>query len=262
MADDPRPDPRAGADPEDGSGPADGSDSTGPLARAAYDRLAAGYDREGASKPSNAHLERPATRSLLPDVSGRTVLDAGCGAGHLADRLADGGAAVVGLDASAAMLGYARGRVPDAGFVRADLGTGLPFDADRFDGVASSLAFHYVREWGPLFAELRRVLRPGGWVVCSVQHPHADFEEYDDSENYHEVERVSAVWESFGERVEVPAYRRPLSAVLDPALAAGFRLDELVEPTPTAAFAEQRPERYAYESTHPNFLCLRFVAPG
>lgn len=159
------------------------------------------------------------------------------------------------------MLAHARERVPDADFVRADLGTGLPFRDAAFDGVASSLAFHYVREWGPLFRELRRVLRPGGWVVCSAQHPHADFEEYDDSEDYHETERVSAVWDAFGETVEVPAYRRPLSAMTGPALDAGFRLDELLEPTPTDAYRELAPERYAYEATRPNFLRLRFVAP-
>ena len=245
--------------------PADSHDShpaDRPLAGDAYERLAAGYDREGDTKPSNAYLERPATRSLLPDVDGAAVLDAGCGAGHLARTLDDAGAAVVGLDAAAGMLGFARERVPDAAFVRADLGTGLPFGDDRFDGVASSLALHYVREWGPLFADLRRVVRPGGWVVCSVQHPCADFAEYEDAENYHETERVSAVWDSFGESVEVPAYRRPLSAMLDPALAAGFRLDHLLEPTPTEAYREGNPDRYEYESTHPNFLCLRFAAPG
>lgn len=233
-----------------------------PVAREAYDRLAAGYDRDGDTKPANAYLERPATLSLLPDTEGTRILDAGCGAGHLAEELGDRGAAVVGLDASREMLAYARERAPDADFVRADLGSGLPFADGAFDGVASSLAFHYVEDWGPLFRELRRVLASGGWVVFSVQHPHADFEEYDDARNYHERERVSATWDSFGAEVEVPAYRRPLAAMLDPALDVGFRLDRLLEPTPTEEYREADPERYEYEATRPNFLCLRFVAPA
>lgn len=81
--------------------------SSRPIARDAYDRLAAGYDRQGETKPANAHLERPATLSLLPDVAGDRVLDAGCGAGHLAAKLADRGASVVGVDVSEAMLAYA-----------------------------------------------------------------------------------------------------------------------------------------------------------
>lgn len=233
-----------------------------PVAHRAYERLAAGYDREGDTKPSNAYLERPATLSLLPDVGGSAVLDAGCGAGHLAAELRDRGATVVGLDVSRAMLAYARDRAPEADFVRADLGRDLPFDDDSFDGVASSLAFHYVADWEPLFQELRRVLAPDGWVVCSVQHPHADFEEYGDARNYHEVERVSATWDAFGEEVKVSAYRRPLSAMLGPALSAGFRLDRLLEPTPTEEYRQADPERYEYEATRPNFLCLRLVVPG
>jgi SAM-dependent methyltransferase len=229
---------------------------------AAYNRLAAGYDERGDTKPANALLERPATLSLLPDVSTDRVLDAGCGAGHLAAALVDRGASVVGLDASSEMLRYARDRVPPASFVRGDLAATLPFGADAFDGVASSLAFHYVRDWRPLFADLARVLGPRGWLVCSVQHPHADFVEYEDAGSYHDTVRVSATWESFGERVEVPAYRRPLEAMLTPALDAGFRLDALHEPTPTEAYRRVDPERYEYENTNPNFLCLRFRAPA
>ncbi|MFC4437714.1 MULTISPECIES: class I SAM-dependent methyltransferase [Natrialbaceae] len=235
-------------------------ESAEPIAREAYDRLAAGYDREGETKPANAYLERPATLSLVPDVAGDRILDAGCGAGHLTAELADRGASVVGVDVSEAMLAYARDRQPSASFVRADLGTGLPFADREFDGIASSLAFHYLREWEPLFRKLRRILRPRGWLVFSVQHPHADFVEYDDARNYHERERVSATWESFGTTVDVPAYRRPLSAMVDPALDAGFRLDRLVEPTPTDAYKRVDSERYEYESTNPNFLCFRFVA--
>lgn len=237
-------------------------DDADPIALDAYERLARGYDRLGDSKPSNAHHERPATLSLLPDVAGDRVLDAGCGAGHLARELGSRGATVVGVDASREMLAYARERAPDAAFVRADLARDLPFADGAFEGAASSLAFHYVRDWAPLFAELRRVLVPGGWVVCSVQHPFADFAEYEGSENYHDTERVSATWEGFGDPVEVPAYRRPLAAMLKPALGAGFALDELLEARPTDEYAAVAPDAYEYESTHPTFLCLRFVAPG
>lgn len=233
-----------------------------PIASDAFDCLASGYDAQGESKPANAHHERPATLSLLPDVDGSRVLDAGCGAGHLSEELAERGAAVVGVDVSASMLSAAADRVPSGEFLRADLASGLPFATDSLDGVASSLAFHYVRDWGPLFAELRRVLVSGGWVVCSVQHPHADFVEYDDVGSYHDTERVSATWEGFGEPVEVPAYRRPLSAMVNLPLAAGFELVELVEAEPTDRYEELAPERYAYEATNPTFLCFRFAAPA
>ncbi|WP_211263628.1 class I SAM-dependent methyltransferase [Halalkalicoccus paucihalophilus] len=197
---------------------------------------------------------------MLPDVTKNRILDAGCGAGHLARELTDRGATLVGLDVSHEMLTYARDRAPNADFLQSDLRSDLQFDTDVFDGVVSSLAFHYVREWERLFRNLRDVLQPGGWVVFSVQHPHADFEEYDDAQNYHKRERVSAVWDSFGEEVEVPAYRRPLSTMITPALNAGFRLDRILEPTPTEEYRQADPERY--EATRPNFLCFRFILPS
>lgn len=233
-----------------------------PSVHQAYEKLAAGYDQKGDTKPANAYLERPATLSFLPDITKTCILDAGCGAGHLARELTDRGASLVGLDMSHEMLAYARDRAPDADFLQFDLSSDLPFDADVFDGVVSSLAFHYVREWDQLFRNLRHVLKPGGWVVFSVQHPHADFEEYDDAQNYHEIERVSVSWDSFGQEVEVPAYRRPLSTMITPALNAGFHLDRILEPTPTEEYRQADPERYKYEATRPNFLCFRFTLPS
>jgi hypothetical protein len=46
-----------------------------------YDELAEAYAARVETKPHNAYYERPATLSLLPDVKGKRVLDAGCGPG-------------------------------------------------------------------------------------------------------------------------------------------------------------------------------------
>ena len=50
-----------------------------PIAQAAYDEMAEAYAARIETKPHNAYYERPATLSLLPDVRGKRVLDAGCG---------------------------------------------------------------------------------------------------------------------------------------------------------------------------------------
>src|SRR6476660_5199337 len=68
-----------------------------------YDDFAEAYARENESNLFNAHYERPAMLDLAGDVSGRRVLDVGCGAGALAQALRDRGALVTGLDASPAM---------------------------------------------------------------------------------------------------------------------------------------------------------------
>ncbi len=65
------------------------------------------------TKPHNALYERPATLSLLPDVEGLRVLDAGCGPGIYAQILSDNGAKVVGFDRSPKMVDRASDRVGD-----------------------------------------------------------------------------------------------------------------------------------------------------
>jgi 2-polyprenyl-3-methyl-5-hydroxy-6-metoxy-1,4-benzoquinol methylase len=62
-----------------------------PVALDAYDALAESYAALVDTKPHNAYYERPATLSLLPDVRGKRVLDAGCGPGVYSEWLASRG---------------------------------------------------------------------------------------------------------------------------------------------------------------------------
>ena len=107
-------------------------------------------------------------------MAGRRILDAGCGSGPLFAALRDRGAIVTGFDKSAGMLELARRRLgDDADLQVADLGRPLPFPDGAFDDVIASLVLHYLEDWGPALAELRRVLKPGGRLIVSVDHPFA-----------------------------------------------------------------------------------------
>jgi len=227
--------------------------SEDPIAEDAYDELAEQYDADLKTDAYNAYLEFPGTSSLIPDVEGARVLDAGCGTGFYTEWLVEEGAEVVGVDVSEEMLALAREKVgDDTEFHRADLGEPLDFlDDDSFDGVVSALVLGYVEDWGAVFEEFARVLRPGGFLVFSTGHPVDTFEEGGDG-NYFQVERRTKDW-----GVDVPYYRRPFSAMVNPLLDVGFRLDRVLEPQPTDEFREQRPERYEKESTNPVFVCLR-----
>jgi trans-aconitate 2-methyltransferase len=98
-----------------------------------------------------------------------TLLDAGCGTGRLTRDLLEAlpRGYVVALDRSQNMLDAAREYLqPDFGdrveFVCCDL-LKISF-AEKFDGIFSTAAFHWVRDHDRLFRNLHRALRPGAWL--------------------------------------------------------------------------------------------------
>ena len=230
-----------------------------PLAFDAYEALAQAYAAAVDTKPHNAYYERPATLSLLPEVEGKRVLDAGCGPGGYSEWLIGRGAEVLAVDASPKMVELARRRLGDAVQVReADLSKPLAFLGDSsFDLVLSPLVLEYVEDWRATFAEFYRVLHPGGHLVFSVTHPLFDYL-YFKSGTYFRTEPISAEWRGFGsQRVRMPSFRRSLEETISPLLEAGFRLERILEPKVTEELREADPKHYEELSRQPCFLCVR-----
>lgn len=113
-------------------------------------------------------VEQAAVLSLLPPVSGRRVLDAGCGTGRYIQLLGALGARVIGIDQSPAML--ARARECDSAIMRGDMAA-LPVASATCDIVVSGLCLMDVASLDPVVAECARVLRMRGIVVYSTLHP-------------------------------------------------------------------------------------------
>lgn len=131
---------------------------------AAYDRW---FDRRWGSYA--AGVERDALVRVIGPIGSRRILDAGCGTGRLAAALASAGARVVGLDADEGMLAVARRRVRGP-LVAGDV-TRLPFRDGAFDLAVAVTVLEFVADPDRAFAELVRVLRPGGRVVVGALNP-------------------------------------------------------------------------------------------
>ena len=114
-----------------------------------------------------------ALQKMLPDFSGKRVLDLGCGFGWHCRYAADhGAAAVIGVDLSEKMLEKARADTFDGRihYVRGAMEE-VDFPPASFEAVLSSLALHYVEELGPVFRRVWDWLAPGGDFVFSCEHP-------------------------------------------------------------------------------------------
>lgn len=225
----------------------------------AYEEMAAYYDEYVDKKPFNADFERPALLSLLPDVSGKQVLDVACSAGWYSSWLLHHGAQVTAMDFSPAMIARAKKRLGDEAMViEADLNEPLDFlSSASFDIVLSSLTLHYIEDWTHVIKEFYRILIPSGFLVFSVHHPMMDFLHFKGNNNYFSRQLLEDEWTTHQGKVKVNFFRRPLKGILSPLLVGGFQLDLLDEPIPTEEFRRKKPEEYERLTKKPHFLCIR-----
>lgn len=226
--------------------------------RDAYDRLAAVWSATTDDGPFNGLLERPALRSLVPaSLAGTAVLDAGCGSGAQAQWLLDQGAEVTGVDLSPRMIEEARRRCQGRGrFLVADLAEPLPIEPQSLDGITSSLALHYVRDWSVPLQSFASALRPGGWVVISLDHP---FGPRLPSQHggYFDTELVTDTWRKADVEVSQRFWKRPLSAVAAAFADAGFAIDRIAEPRPSQEAIDRYPADLADLAGIPLFIVYR-----
>jgi ubiquinone/menaquinone biosynthesis C-methylase UbiE len=225
-----------------------------------YDSFAEAYTASNEVNLLNAYYERPAMLALAGDVTGRRILDAGCGSGPLFAALRDRGAILTGIDKSAGMLALARRRLgDDADLQVADLACPLPFPGGMFDAVTASLVLHYLKDWGPALAELRRVLAPGGRLIVSVNHPFVTtlmHHEEGRKPDYFATYNYTEEWTVDGQSALFSFWHRPLHAITDAFTAAGFRISVLSEPDPAPEARELFPDEFA--DIPSSFMCFLF----
>ncbi|WP_409184807.1 methyltransferase domain-containing protein [Amycolatopsis sp. VS8301801F10] len=204
----------------------------------------------------NAHYDRPACLELMGDVAGQHVLDAACGPGLYAEELTARGARVTGFDLSPRMVELSRERVPAGEFRVQDLAEPLTWLPDAsVDQVLFALALEYVDDRVGALREFRRVLRPGGALVLSRQHPTGDWLRH--GGNYFDVRVIEEVW-SRGWKVRY--WLAPLERTCEELREAGFLIEQLREGRPPAEAAAVDPERHARLAREPiGFLTVRAI---
>ena len=230
---------------------------------AVYDDMSAHFEQQLADGFYNVHYDRPAVLEVCGDVRGLHVAELGCGPGFYLAELQRRGAHVVGLDASAELLSLARARLgEDVELFEHNLEHPLTMFADAsFDGVVMALVYHHIDDRAGLLREVRRVLRPGGWLVLSTSHPVSDW--LASGASYFTVERTEAVFALSGTGTwHVPFWRMPMGVLLDEVLGAGLLLERLVEPVPAPDTRPVDPRLHRRLLLEPAFLALRVRRPA
>lgn len=137
----------------------------------AYNHWSGSYDHGG--NPLVA-VEEMVVLSLLRNLQFQDCLDAACGTGRYALRLATDAKNVVGADASDGMLAVARRKASDQNLVvdfRCEDVCALSVEPESIDLVICALALAHVEDLTGACASLASVLRPGGHLIISDAHP-------------------------------------------------------------------------------------------
>lgn len=135
----------------------------------AWTKLArAGYD------VYRDHLNTPAFFEMLPEVAGLAGLDIGCGEGHNTRLLAGRGARVKAIDISEVFIHYAKQSEeaePLGIAYQIASALDLPFADGEFDFAVAFMSLMDIPETDRVLGEAFRVLRPGGFLQFSIEHP-------------------------------------------------------------------------------------------
>jgi 2-polyprenyl-3-methyl-5-hydroxy-6-metoxy-1,4-benzoquinol methylase len=195
----------------------------------------------------------PAVRRLLRLEPGERVLDAGCGNGLYARRLAALGADVVAFDFSENLIALARERTTERAerieyvvMDATDEAGLLTLGEGRFDAAVCNMALFDIADIQPLMRALVRLLRPGGRFVFSVIHPcfnspHMAFVgEVEDREGNFTTTYAVKIFNYMTPKTSHAAaisgqpkpqliFHRPLQMLLNAGFDVGFVLDGLEE---------------------------------
>ncbi len=221
-------------------------------------------------KESNANVlfEIPALFSLLPDLTGLSVLDLGCGFGeHCRGFIERGAAKVVGIDISEKMLEVAKAENSDPKITYLNMPMeDLDKIEGKFDLVVSSLAIHYVEDFAGVVKNIYDLLNPGGLFVYSQENPintcHSTGERWTRDEsgkklyvnlkNYGIEGERESVW--FVDNVK--KYHRMFSTIVNTLASCGFTIEKMIEPLPTDEILARYPDQE--DLFHkPDFLLVR-----
>ena len=224
---------------------------------AAWERIAPWWDDYMGDDGNRTHrgIVAPAAERLLEISPGQTVLEAACGAGIFARRMAELGANVVAFDASAAFLEAARKRTAEYAdrielrhVDATDEDQLLALGEGRFDAAVCNMALMDMADIRILASALSRLLKPGGRFVFSVPHPCFNMtsvkraaEEEEDRDGDLAIVRYVKVSKYLtpsttraigiqGQPVPHHYFDRPLSLLLRTFFDVGFTMDALEEP--------------------------------
>ena len=196
---------------------------------------------------------------MFPELTGKAVLDLGCGYGWHCKYAADHGAKMVlGIDQSLRMIQEAKTRnASDCIEYRVCDLMSFSYPENTFDLVVSNLVLHYLKDLREVYSSVYKTLKQGGIFLFNIEHPtftagvHQQFRDdgtWPVTDYYYTGERST---DFLG--YEVKKYHHTLTQIINDLIQVGFVLEALVEAMPPEEWRDKMPE----EMKRPMMLLVR-----
>ncbi|QDP94915.1 class I SAM-dependent methyltransferase [Microlunatus elymi] len=237
-----------------------GGDSSQPWAG-----LASGYERARAREDSlDRIVEWPAQRELLGEVTGRSVLDLGCGnGGKLAALIRDGAASGVGVDISG---NFIVDPPPGLELIRADI-SGLEsvpgLAGRRFDRILFLQSFGYAEDPVRTLQSARAMLAEDGFILLTRTQPiryaveRAEQNGTSLGEEYFATDSFSYRHGSWNDQISLTKRPYTMADLLNVFSAAGLWIETTVEPQLSEEARQRFPHKQAWMNKYLGILMFK-----
>ena len=212
------------------------------------------------SAPRNIVLnyyERPIMVNHLKNLKNSSVLDIGCASGYYSKYCFDHGAKVTCIDVSNKMVKHTLNLCNNKieGKVH-DINLPMPFiKSSSIDTIICSLVLHYIENWNEILGEFKRMLKPSGFCIITVNHPLNDYINFN-QKNYFNKRLITANWNVLGYPIQAKYYVRTFTDCIQPIIGSNLVLEKIIEPQPVPKLKEIDIEVYNDLTKNPLFLFL------
>lgn len=219
---------------------------------------------------ANDLIEIPAFRNIMPNVTGKKILDLGCGYGENDKYYKELGAkSILGLDISTHMIEIANkdNKLSDIDYKVMAIEDIYQIN-DKFDIVISSLAFHYIKDYNKLLKDIYNLLNKDGYLIFSQEHPFTTCIKYTENvKKGHTIidDKYFGLFSDYnrpGIRTKewfdktVIKYHRTFTEVINELVKNGFYVERIEEPVATKDALNKNP-KYINQLDRPFFLIIK-----
>jgi 2-polyprenyl-3-methyl-5-hydroxy-6-metoxy-1,4-benzoquinol methylase len=206
------------------------------------------------------HVLNPALFSLLGDVKGKTILDAGSGEGYLARMLSKQGAKVTAVEPAEGLITHAleREKKENLGitYIKADLSK---WDAvpNSFDIVVSNMVFMDIPDYQSAIRNCISALKSKGLFIFSISHPCFDIKgHWEEDKPYVQVTDYFSEYNI--QNYIGYSFHHMLSAYVNFLIEQGCSIAKMLEPRLPLEIAKDN-KRFERDRNIPNFLLIKAI---